>query len=98
LLKAAEEQELDVEDARRLGLLTELDSQLNGELHRCSELMIAEHYFPDYAEQFASDIGAIDDNYTWPHCHIDWKAAADSLAMDYTIVEFDGDYYYMRGY
>lgn len=41
-----------------------------------------------YAEQFAEDIGAIDDNATWPNYYIDWERAARDLFMDgYTFVD-----------
>jgi hypothetical protein len=58
--------------------------------------LIRDSYFQEYAEQFADDIGAIDRNASWPICHIDWKAAAESLQMDYTSVDFDGVTYWVR--
>jgi hypothetical protein len=59
-------------------------------------VLIRDSYFKEFAEEFASDIGAIDRNANWPLCHIDWDAAADSLKMDYAQVEFDGMAYWVR--
>lgn len=44
----------------------------------------------DFAMQLAEDIGALDDNTTWPHSCIDWDQAARELFM--------GDYSYQSGY
>ena len=60
------------------------------------ECLIRDSYFVEYAEQLADDIGAIDASATWPLCHIDWDAAADSLKMDYTQVDFGGVAYWIR--
>ncbi len=52
--------------------------------------------FIEYAQQFAEDIGAISRETQWPlHC-IDWEKAADELAMDYSLVTFQGTDYYVR--
>lgn len=58
--------------------------------------MIPESEFEDYARDFASDIGAIDDDAGWPNVHLDWKAAAEDLAQDYTSVTFAGIDYLVR--
>lgn len=58
--------------------------------------LIRDSYFEDYARQLAEDIGAIDEDARWPACHIDWSAAADSLQMDYTSVDFAGVTYWIR--
>lgn len=56
--------------------------------------LIRESYFGDYAREFAEDIGAVDNTAGWPCTCIDWEKAARELAMDYTLVNFDGvDYY-----
>lgn len=55
--------------------------------------LINEDYFPTYAEEFASDIGAIDRNASWPLNHINWEAAANELKEDYTPAEVDGNTY-----
>lgn len=57
---------------------------------------ISADYFEDYARDFADSIGAIDVNHGWPLHHIDWSAAADALAQDYSEVELRGRTYYAR--
>ena len=92
LLEAAAEQALGAYEARRLAQLTELDA----EFPDYDFYMVPEYDFEEYAEDFANSIGAISEDFSWPNCHIDWKAAAESLAMDYQYVEFDGTTYLMR--
>lgn len=58
--------------------------------------LIHENYFVSYAEELADDIGAIDQNATWPLYHIDWEAAAEDLMQDYSTVELNGSTYYVR--
>lgn len=58
--------------------------------------LIRESYFESYAQELAEDIGAINSDAQWPTCHIDWKAAAEALKMDYSEVEFDGVTYLIR--
>ena len=54
--------------------------------------LIADSYFETYAEEFATDIGAVGrDNNDWPLYHIDWKAAAEDLKQDYTEYEIKFD-------
>lgn len=60
------------------------------------EALIADHYFEEYAQDLAEDIGAIDRNASWPLQHIDWKAAAEALQQDYTSVEYGGTTYWIR--
>lgn len=57
---------------------------------------IADGYFASYTEQFAEDIGAIDEHQRWPACHIDWDAAAADLQQDYTDVQVNGSRYWAR--
>lgn len=58
--------------------------------------LIREDRFIDYAEEYASDIGAIDRDANWPLAHIDWKAAADELQQDYSSIDIDGIEYLGR--
>lgn len=58
--------------------------------------LIRDSYFTEYAEQLAEDIGVIDRNASWPACHIDWEAAAESLKQDYTEVDFSGVVYWVQ--
>ncbi len=58
--------------------------------------LIRDSHFTTYAQELAEDIGAINPNFAWPTCHIDWEAAADALKMDYTEVKFAGVAYWVR--
>ena len=60
--------------------------------------LIDEDDFTEYAEDLASDLyGEQVRNASWPFCHIDWEAAADSLRMDYSQVDYLGTTYLYRG-
>lgn len=61
-----------------------------------SPILIREDYFPDYAEELASDVGAISGTEEWPLMFIDWDAASEALKMDYSEVEFFGTTYLHR--
>lgn len=52
--------------------------------------------FEDYAKEYAEDIGAISRDPQWPLQHIDWTAAAEALAEDYTEVTLHGVEYLGR--
>lgn len=85
------------EEVDRLAALTALDDEIDlAGAARNGATLIPESEFEDYARQLAEDIGAISADFGWPMAHIDWEAAADALAMDYTSVSFDGDDYYYR--
>jgi|SRR5690348_5403535 len=58
--------------------------------------LIRDDYFPEYAKEFAEDIGAIKDDAVWPNTCIDWEQATDELRQDYTACEIDGTTYYYR--
>ena len=92
-----DEPELDTEDTAELTLLRRLVEELRGYAGDRLEDgidLIRDSYFQEYAEDLADDIGAIDRNAKWPLDHLDWEAAAASLKMDYTFVEFDGITYW----
>jgi hypothetical protein len=57
---------------------------------------IADSYFTTYAQQFAEDIGAIQNDAIWPATCVDWDAAAGELQTDYSSVEINGDTYWYR--
>lgn len=100
LLSKAEKGELEDYEGERLADLTQLDSQFDNGLagqEMYDPIMIAEDYFETYAEELAKDIGAISDDYSWPHSHIDWEAAANHLKMDYWEVEFENTTFLLRG-
>jgi hypothetical protein len=58
--------------------------------------LIPDDEFESYAEEFARDIGAINDDLGWPCNRIDWTAAAEDLQQDYTSVEYQGTTYWYR--
>lgn len=60
------------------------------------EALIRDSYFTEYAQELASDIGAISSDAQWPLNHIDWDAAAEALKRDYMEVDFDGEVYWIR--
>jgi hypothetical protein len=84
-----------LEDTERelMEALRELRDEV-GDEWRYGAQLIAEHYFTDYAKEFATDIGAISGDEEWPANKIDWKAAADELKQDFTSSEFGGTTYY----
>ena len=61
------------------------------------ETLIRDTYFEDYAQELAEDIGAINNDMTWPNTCIDWERAARELQMDYMCIDFDGVDYWIRG-
>ena len=85
-----------------LGIYVALDGTVSGELddiaRNYEQALIAEDHFPAYAEELASDIGAIDSNASWPLTFIDWDAAADALKVDYSAVTLDGHEYLIRSW
>jgi len=58
--------------------------------------LIRDDYFERYAQEVASDIGAIDKEAGWPLAHIDWEAAADALKRYYMQVSYLGVDYWAR--
>jgi len=90
--------ELDDDQAEELRMLRELAEEASGyaEDWPHGETLIRDSYFEEYAEQLADDLGAISREATWPLNHIDWKAAADELKIDYTSVDFGGVTYWIR--
>jgi hypothetical protein len=88
---------LDEDDAAELAALKALADEASGSPDwTYGETLIADHYFIEYAQQLAEDIGAIGRDLAWPACHIDWDAAADALKADYTSVDFAGETYWIR--
>lgn len=57
---------------------------------------IRDSFFPEYAEEFANEVGAIDDKQYWLTCHIDWEGVARDMQMDYWEVELFGNLYWTR--
>lgn len=59
------------------------------------EALIHEDYFVDYCEQLLRDIGDLPNDIPW-YIEIDWEATAENLKMDYSVVDFYGETYYIR--
>lgn len=57
------------------------------------ETLINTDYWIDYVTDLGEDIGGMKDQ-SWPFNHIDWDAAADELAEDYSEIEVDGNSFY----
>lgn len=73
-------------------------SLLAGEIPEfgCGNTPIHEDDLAEYAEQFAWDALGLPSDGSWPMNHIDWKAAADDLRVDYSTVEWEGETYLVR--
>lgn len=59
-------------------------------------MLVRDSYFVKYARQVAEDIGAINNDASWPNCCIDWDQAANELRIDYHSVDFDGVTYLVK--
>lgn len=77
-------------------LLQVREDYCGGEDFEFGETLIADHYFEEYAEQLAEDIGAITKGATWPNDCIDWKRAAEQLQQDYSSLDFGQTTYWFR--
>lgn len=86
------------DEAQELKALLSLREQASGYASdwKYGEILIRDSHFEDYARELADDIGAVDNNASWPYTCIDWKQAAEELQQDYTSVEFDGVTYWVR--
>lgn len=87
---------LDDDETAELAELRELADEVTEWEYGAT--LIPTYAFEDYARELAEDIGAVDKEASWPNCHIDWEAAADSLSQDYTEVTYQGTDYYVRSY
>lgn len=52
----------------------------------------------DYAQNYAEEIGALDENARWPNNCIDWERAARDLFMDLSGVYTDGTLYVFNNF
>jgi glucan phosphorylase len=86
--------EFGSEDKEELEELEVLEAEISD--FNYGETMIPLNDFEDYARELAEDLGVTERNASWPYNHIDWEAAAEALAQDYTIVSYQGDDYYAR--
>lgn len=56
------------------------------------DVLVPESDFEDYTQELAQDLlGDVFDN--WPISAVDWTQAAEELSVEYTSVEFRGEYY-----
>lgn len=83
---------LGEEETKRLEALRELRDEIGREWPY-GEMMIPVEDFVEYAKELADEIIT---EVSWPLSHIDWQAAADELAQDYTEIEWEGASYYIR--
>jgi hypothetical protein len=68
---------------------------------RYGATLVRDSHFPDYAQSYFEEV--VDSEVRkqvqdagWPFNHLDWKAAAEELQVDYTGVDFDGETYWVR--
>jgi len=94
----AEDVELDEDEQEELEALVSLREQAEGQMEDWphGETLIADHYFTEFAEQYASDMGAINGDAVWPINHIDWDEAAEDLKQDYSEYTLRGTTYWAR--
>ena len=92
---AAEWAEQNPNEAAELMQLQQFVEEFSGEDPLRDTCFISDRYFPDYAEEYASDIGAVSTD-GWPNSYIDWKAAGDALKQDYQSIELDGTTFWYR--
>lgn len=93
---ASEWAEANPSEAEELRKLEEFNEEAEGYGDGRNWDAVNEDYFESYAEQLASDIGAIQPDAGWPLMFIDWKAAAEALKQDYTEIELDGQSFWTR--
>ena len=79
---------------RDVELLEELESEISEWRH--GETLIPEHSFEEYAREIAEETGDLKHAASWPYTCIDWEKAAGELAMDYSLVSYQGESYYVR--
>lgn len=87
--------ELDEYDRNRVDAIRELLQEI-GSYAYDGLTLIPEDDFEDYAREYAEDVGAFNDDSSWPYTCIDWEAAANELRTDYTCITFDGEDYLYR--
>lgn len=59
------------------------------------ESLISSYYWVDYVQELVSDIGDLPRDIP-DYLVIDWEATAENIAADYSIVDFNGQDYYIR--
>lgn len=88
------ERNFSEEEEKKLHELRELRDQIGGEWEY-GETLIPEDMFPEYVEDLCKDCGYI--NRDFPHwIVIDWEKTSKNVAIDYQLVEYDGENFYVR--
>lgn len=88
--------DLDYSEEQELKELIELRDDIGKEQFEYGVMMIPESEFEDHARNLAEEISAIPEGNRWPVNHIDWKAAAEELRLDYQSVSFNYNDYLWR--
>lgn len=93
--KELEEWDSD-DDGQELKSLKALEDDCTSSEWSSGLTLIHEDHFEDYAQELARDIGAINDQMSWPCNCIDWGQAAKELQSDYSVTQFGDQSYYYR--
>ena len=80
-------------EAEELAELEELESEISEWRH--GETLILDSDFVEYVEDMLKDCGDLPKDIPW-YIAIDWQKTADNIAMDYSIVTYQGQDYYVR--
>jgi hypothetical protein len=80
-----------VNDARYKALL-EIQDELIEMVRNGSDLILVDDFTAYLKENYNDMFGDIPDNLVM---YIDWESLANDVAQDYTVIEFDGDSYYI---
>ncbi len=85
-------------DEDRIKEINNLIEEVGEEDFEMGIAFIHKSYWIEYCEDFAYDCGYLDrqDDNNPLHFHIDWKDWAESMAMDYSMIDFDNSEYYWR--
>ena len=85
-------------DEDRIKEINNLIEEVGEEDFKFGVTFIHENYWREYCEDFAYDCGYLDrqDDSNPLHFHINWRDWADSMAMDYGMIDFDNSEYYWR--
>lgn len=83
-----EDEEVELDELR------ELSAEVGGDW-RYGETLIPVELFPEYVEELCRDCGYISNDL--PHwIVVDWEATAENVPMDYSLVTYQGNEYYVR--
>lgn len=92
---AVESAEIDFgeAEAEELAELETLEDEISEWRH--GETLVRDCDFVDYVEEMLKDCGDLPKDIPW-YIAIDWQKTADNIAMDYSIVTYQGQDYYVR--